>query len=151
MKTFHVIYIAIALLMIGCLSSCDSDKELTVIEIPVTPYSLPSLWMVGDAAPAGWVIESPTPMNKIDYNVFQYEGELAQGEFKCPIEPGNWGGAFIMPATNGTIINRSGVQSDEISLMPTGDPDNKWLVTEAGRYSVTIDGNRHKIIVTPLN
>ncbi len=133
------------------LTGCDSDKELKVVEIPVTPYEIENLWMVGNATPADWNIDNPVEMEKVEDNVFQYNGPLNEGEFKCPMEPGNWGGPFIMPATNGVTISHSGVASDEISLMPNGDPDNKWVVTESGNYQVIIDGNKHKIHVSYLN
>ncbi len=140
-----------ALLSSMALTACDSDKDLTVVEIPVKPYEIENLWMVGDATSAGWNIDSPVQMDRVDDNTFQYEGQLNEGEFKCPMEPGNWGGAFIMPATGGTIINAAGAESDEIALMPAGDPDNKWHVTESGRYKVVIDGNKHKIHVTHID
>ncbi len=141
----------IVLLAVAGLTSCDNDKDLTVVEIPVKPYEIGNLWMVGDATSAGWDIDNPVQMQKVGDNTFKFEGQLNQGEFKCPMEPGNWGGAFIMPVSGGTIINHSGVANDEISLMPDGNPDNKWQVMESGRYRVIIDGNTHKIHVTFLN
>lgn len=147
MKTLNI-FNTLAALMLLMFSSCDNDKDLVVVEIPVTPYEIPALWMVGNATPADWNIDAPTPMTEISENVFQYVGELNEGEFKCPMEPGNWGGAFIMPTTGGTTISGSGVANDDISLMPNGNPDNKWVVTEAGNYTITIDGNKHKISVS---
>ncbi len=143
------IFIAVAL-SVTALTGCDSDKELIEVEIPVTPYEIENLWMVGDATSASWDIDNPVKMDRIADNTFQFEGQLNEGELKCPMEPGNWGGAFIMPATNGTVINSSGVESDEIALMPNGSPDNKWVVAESGRYKVVIDGNKHKISVTRI-
>lgn len=146
MKLYSIIIVA--LLSVFALTGCDSDKDLTVVEIPVKPYEIENLWMVGDATSAGWDIDNPVGMEKIADNTFRFEGRLEAGEFKCPMEPGNWGGAFIMPAVGGTIINSNGVESEDISLMPNGNPDNKWVVTESGEYSVVIDGNKHKIHVT---
>ncbi len=133
------------------LSSCDNDKDLNVVEIPVTPYDIPALWMVGNATAADWNIDAPVEMTKVADNTFEYVGHLNEGEFKCPMEPGNWGGAFIMPQIGGTIISSAGVESPDISLMPNGNPDNKWNVTESGEYRILIDGNKHKIEVTSLN
>lgn len=67
------------------------------------------------------------------------------------MEPGNWGGPFIMPMIGGTIIDANGVEDDEISLMPEGNPDNKWVVTESGDYTIIINGNDHTITATKLN
>lgn len=146
MKLYNIIFIT--LLSVLMLTGCDSDKDPKVVEIPVKPYEIENLWMVGNATPADWDIDNPVKMEKIGDNTFQFEGRLNEGEFKCPMEPGNWGGAFIMPVNGGTIINSNGVESDEISLMPNGNPDNKWQVTQSGDYKVVIDGNKHKIYVT---
>ncbi len=135
----------------AALAGCDSDKDLIEVEIPVTPYEIENLWMVGDATSAGWDIDNPVAMTRTAANTFEYEGELSTGEFKCPMEPGNWGGPFIMPAIAGTVINVVGVGNDEIALMPTGNPDNKWQVAESGVYKIVIDGNKHKIHVTHIN
>ncbi len=148
MKLHNIILFA--LLLVGVLTGCDNDKELNIVEIPVTPYEIENLWMVGNATAADWNIDNPVTMDKIGDNTFQYEGQLNEGEFKCPMEPGNWGGAFIMPVNGGTIINSTGVASEDISLMPNGNPDNKWQVTESGIYKIVIDGNKHKIHVTYL-
>ncbi len=148
MKLYNI-FIAVAL-SVTTLTGCDSDKELIEVEIPVTPYQIENLWMVGNATSADWNIDNPVKMDRIDKNTFQFEGQLNEGELKCPMEPGNWGGPFIMPATNGTIINTDGVKSDEIALMPNGNPDNKWQVTQSGVYKIVIDGNRHKIHVTHI-
>lgn len=146
MKLYNIFFIALFSAM--TLTSCETDKELTVVEIPVTPYQIDNLWMVGDATSAEWNIDAPVEMEKIGDNTFQFVGQLKEGEFKCPLETGNWGGAFIMPVNNGTVINSAGVESDEISLMPDGNPDNKWHVTESGTYKVVIDGNKHKVSVS---
>lgn len=146
MKLYNMLLAS--LFSILALAGCDSDKDLTVVEIPVKPYEIENLWMVGNATSADWDIDNPVRMEKIDDNTFKFEGRLNEGEMKCPMEPGNWGGAFIMPVTGGTIINSNGVESDEIALMPNGSPDNKWQVTEAGNYKIVIDGNKHKIHVT---
>ncbi len=149
MKLYHIA--PVMLLSLLSLTGCDSDKDLNVVEIPVKPYEIENLWMVGNATAADWNIDTPVQMQKTEDNVFRYEGTLNEGEFKCPMEPGNWGGPFIMPAVNGVTISHAGVASDEISLMPNGSPDNKWVVTESGKYQVTIDGNKHKIYVISLN
>lgn len=149
MKLYKILLAALPTL--AFLTGCDSDKDLTVVEIPVTPYAIENLWMVGNATPADWNIDDPVKMDKIGDNTFRYEGHLNEGEFKCPMEPGNWGGAFIMPTVNATVINADGAASDEISLMPNGSPDNKWNVTQSGNYRIVIDGNKHKIQVTFIN
>ncbi len=64
---------------------------------PFTPYS--SLWIVGDATPNGWNIDSPTPLTPTaaDPYTFTYSGPLAVGEFKIPVKTGDWGCDFFRP------------------------------------------------------
>ena len=84
MKTLNI-FNTLAALALLTFSSCDNDKDLVVVEIPVTPYEIPALWLVGNATPADWNIDAPTPMTEVSENVFQYVGQLNEGEFKCPM------------------------------------------------------------------
>ncbi|MBG9377177.1 SusF/SusE family outer membrane protein [Panacibacter sp. DH6] len=102
--------------------------------VPFTPYA--QLWMVGDATPAGWNIDAPVAMVPTPGNVYEftYTGTLNAGEFKIPTTTGNWGTDYFMPATNG-----EGINSTDAVFIPGGNPDNKWKITEAGIYKVTIN------------
>ena len=113
--------------------------------IEIKPFTAPAqLWIVGDATPAGWNINSPTPLVKdaIDPYVFTYTGELKAGEFKIPTATGDWGTDFYMP-----VIANEGATSTEMKFVPGGNPDNKWRITaaQAGLYKVTIDVLRETI------
>lgn len=101
---------------------------------PFTPYA--QLWMVGDATPAGWNINSPTPMVQTAGNPYEFTftGALRAGEFKVPVALGNWSGDFYMPATNHPDISNT-----ELVFVPGGNPDNKWQITTPGNYKVTIN------------
>lgn len=100
---------------------------------PFTPYT--RLWMVGDATPAGWSIDNPTPMVQTAGNPYEftYTGKLKAGEFKIPTATGNWGTDYFMPATNG-----AGPGSTQAVFVPGGNPDHKWKITEEANYKVTI-------------
>ena len=101
---------------------------------PFTPFAM--LYMVGDATPAGWIIDARvamTPTPGIVYE-FTYTGALNAGEFKIPVATGNWGTDYFMPPTNG-----EGVSSTNAIFIPGGNPDNKWRITEAGNYKVTVN------------
>lgn len=132
--------IAAALLFAVTLASCEGEKDLVVIEGNI-PIKTATFYMVGDATPAGWDIDNPTALtpSESDPLVFLYEGRLNGGELKCPLKPGNWNGTFVMPETNGCEISKAGVQPNTFSLMPTGQPDNKWKVVDAGVYNLTFD------------
>lgn len=104
-----------------------------------------TVYMVGDATPAGWQIASPTPMLR-DGNIHTYEGVLKVGEMKLPTEFA-WDKPTYMPEENGVVINENGVASHKVVLMPEGQPDNKWKVEKEGKYRVTLDTEAMKINV----
>lgn len=112
-------------------------RDLTISIKPFTPYA--QLWMVGDATPVGWNIDSPQPMvaDAGDPNIFTYTGELKAGEFKIPVETGDFGGDYFMPpVSHPEIIPNTPMQ---MKFIPNGNPDNKWLITEPGNYKVTVN------------
>ena len=116
------------------------------IEIkPFTPFA--KLYMVGDATPAGWNIDGPTPLTATPGNPYEftYTGPMSAGEFKVPTSTGNWNGDFFMPVTNG-----EGVTSTDAIFVPGGQPDNKWKITEAGNYKIVLNQLKETISITKL-
>lgn len=109
------------------LSSLDDKKELQWEEGMV--------YMVGDATPAGWDINSPTPMTKKG-DIFTYEGALAVGEMKFPTEF-RWDGPTYMAEEANTEISAGNTY--KVVLAPNGDPDSKFKVPSAGDYKLTLD------------
>ena len=101
------------------------------------------VYMVGDATPAGWDINSPTAMVK-NGDIFTYEGPLAVGEMKFPVEF-RWDGPTYMAEEAGTDITAGGEFTTVLS--PNGDPDNKFKVAEAGNYKLTLDTKNLKLKV----
>jgi len=101
---------------------------------PFTPY--PALWMVGDATPAGWNIAAPTPMTPTPGNPYEftYTGALTAGEFKIPTAVGNWSTDYFMPPANG-----AGIAETNAIFIAGGNPDNKWKITDAGNYKITVN------------
>jgi len=101
---------------------------------PFTPYT--QMWMVGDATPAGWNIEAPVAMVPTPGNPYEftYTGTLNAGEFKIPTATGNWGTDYFMPPANG-----AGITETNAIFIQGGNPDNKWKITEAGSYKVTLN------------
>jgi starch-binding outer membrane protein SusE/F len=109
-------------------------RDMTISIKPFTPYQ--QLWMVGSATPKGWDINSPDEMVKDPSNpyVFTYSGPLSAGEFKIPTATGNWGTDYFMPA-----VNHQDLGSTAVRLIAGGNPDNKWEITQAGNYTVTLN------------
>lgn len=121
------------------LAGCDGEKDLVIIEGNL-PIKTNTLYMVGDATPNGWSIDSPTPLvpTEEDPLVFTWEGSLNTGEMKLCLITGSFDTGFIRPIANGTEINSTPIVNAPFQ-MHAGDPDEKWKVTEAGVYQLTFD------------
>ena len=109
---------------------------------PFTPS--PTLYMVGDATPAGWNIDAPTPMVMTPGNPYEFTftGPLTVGLFKVPLATGNWNGDYYMPAADNTLPGNTAA-----TFVPGGSPDYKWKITEAGNYKVTVNQLEEKITI----
>ncbi|MDP1763956.1 MAG: SusF/SusE family outer membrane protein [Sediminibacterium sp.] len=112
---------------------------------PFTPYT--QLWLVGDATPVGWNITSPAPMTPDPVNpyIFTWQGAMTAGEFKIPTNTGNWGCDYFMP-----MVNHQDINSPLAKLIPAGNPDNKWLITNPGNYKITINQLKETIDIVKL-
>lgn len=102
-----------------------------------TPIEADNVYMVGDATPAGWNIDAPFELERISDYVFEYSGPLNRGEMKACISTGSWDVEFIRPLENGQTITTAGL--DTSFQYHAGDPDEKWVVTDAGDYRLTFD------------
>lgn len=120
-------------------------REMKIFIAPFVPYT--QLWMVGDATPTGWNIDNPTAMTAdgLDPNVFTYNGPLNVGEFKIPTSTGDWGADFFMPAVNAQPLTETAA-----SFVPGGTPDKKWVIEEAGNYSVTLNQLYETVVIEKL-
>lgn len=109
---------------------------------PFTPYN--QLWLVGDATPTGWNIDNPTPMTKdpSDPYIFSWQGDLVAGEFKIPTTTGNFGCDYFMP-----MVNHQDITNHQAKFVPSGNPDNKWLITVPGTYKITLNQLKETIII----
>lgn len=139
MKLKNMTYALAGLAMTLLATGCEGEKDLIIIEGNL-PIKTSSLYMVGDATPTGWSIDTPTPMTpgEEDPLVFTWEGNLNAGELKLCLVPGSWDNSFIRPVENGAEIGKSDITDAPFQMHP-GDPDEKWRVTEAGTYSLTFD------------
>lgn len=134
------IYGAIAgLTLCAGLAGCEGEKELIIID-EVLPIKTEKLYMVGDATPNGWSIDTPTELASSDEDplVFEWEGKLNAGEMKLCLVTGSWDAPFIRPTSGHEEITKAGC-SDETFAMHAGDPDDKWVIKDAGEYHLTFN------------
>lgn len=109
------------------------------------------MWLVGNASPFGWMDNN----NAYDVEllatdetktVFTWTGNLTTGELKISTELGNgWGGTWIYATSNGYEIGNSAEQTVGYDMRTAGDPDNKWKITTAGNYTVTVNTKNSQI------
>ena len=130
------------------LSAGDPDNKWKIVETGYYKVTLNlrtmtiafepvNLYLVGDAGPNGWNIETPAPMTK-NGSVYTYTGPLTAGELKISKFKGGWcDGEWINSATADQAITNGAY----ITTQGCDGPDNKWRVTDAsaGNYTITID------------
>jgi starch-binding outer membrane protein SusE/F len=107
--------------------------------VPFVPYT--QLWMVGDATPVGWNINTPQPMTPTpgDPYTFTYSGPLTVGEFKIPVTTGNFGCPYFRPTTNHPSITDTLAPFVPVNQNPADVNDFKWYISVAGTYKVTLN------------
>lgn len=127
MKKTNRILLAGAFLGMASLSA----QALTLAE-------LDNIYIIGNAAPSDGVNTCAYPLTETTDGIFVYEGGLVEGEFKFLSTLGEWTPA-VMPFSAGTAVGTDGLQNCDIYVSETGDPDNKWNITAAGNYRLTID------------
>lgn len=139
-EKFHISSPAVYTVSVSLL---DSTIAISVADVPT--YS--RLWIVGDATPNGWNIDQPNEMRVDSSNLFlfRYNEILKAGEFKIPVSTGNWGTDYYMPLTNHPDLSET-----TTALVHGGSPDNKWLITNAGPYKITLDIQNLKIGIQPF-
>lgn len=141
----HASHAFLPLLATLAMVACHDDKDIVVINENL-PLKVAHLYMVGDATPAGWSIDNPTELTRDanDQFVFTYHGKLNMGELKFPLSKGDWGATFIYAPAAATEITDKGVAQSDIDVRK-GGADNKWKVTKAGIYTLTLNLREFKI------
>jgi hypothetical protein len=104
------------------------------------------IYMIGDATPGGWSWDNLTEMQHPESGIFTYEGHLNTGQIKFPTEiRSDWSGEMLYapapdcaPTLNGSFDAHA------------GEPDNKWIITESGEWSIRININDTTISFSKL-
>ncbi|MFH6984988.1 SusF/SusE family outer membrane protein [Marinoscillum luteum] len=109
-----------------------------------------ALWIVGDATPSGWNIDSPEEMTQSASNpfIFTYEAHLTPGEFKIFAGPlGDWCGEWFRP-----LEQHQDITSNLVEQNSGCDVDNTWQITSEmeGRYKVSLNTLENTISINPV-
>lgn len=104
--------------------------------------------LVGDATPIGY---TPTGLameqDAENPNIFTYRGELKPGNFKIHLVAGDWcDGTWI----NAAVANQDLTATNYIVTTGCDGPDNQWVVSTYGSYSIVVDLDIQTITITEL-
>lgn len=144
-------------------SGCDLDNSWMVSDDAKGRYKITvdtqnnnisfnevSLYIIGDAGPNGWNINTPEPMDYVD-GQYVFLGPLGAdnptGEFKISKFIGEWcDGDWINAATTAQSITNTNF----IFTNACDGPDNKWQLQDgdAGDYEIRINLDTESITIT---
>ncbi|SDD37808.1 protein of unknown function [Mucilaginibacter pineti] len=110
----------------------NSSISIVSTDPPKAPFS--QLWLLGDASPGGWSLDAVTPLtvDASDSFIFTWTGPLIAGDFKIATAK-DFNAPFYRPTTNAPDLSATAVQ------LNAGDPDNKWHITTASTYKITLN------------
>ena len=121
---------------------CDLTAKTIVVKkanYQTNPLKHTALWLVGSATPGGWSIGDGVMLSPDADNpaVFKATVNLVEGEMKIAVNnQTGYGQTFYVRNT-----------TDETKMVFGGD-DNKWNITKAGEYDVTVDVVNMTISIT---
>ena len=124
---------------------CDLVAKTIVVKkakYHTNPLKHTALWLVGSATPGGWSIGDGVMLSPDADNptVFKTTVDLVVGEMKIAVNnQTGYGQTFYLRDT-----------TDETKMVFGGD-DNKWNITKAGKYDVTVDVVNMTISTTETN
>ena len=121
---------------------CDLTAKTIVVKkagYQTSPLNHTALWMIGSATPGGWSIGDGVMLSPDADNptVFKTTVDLVEGEVKIAVNKHTgYGQTFYLRDT-----------TDDTKMVFGGD-DNKWNITKAGKYDVTVDVVNMTISIT---
>lgn len=120
-------------------------RDMKIDIVPFTPYAM--IYLVGDATPNGWDIGGATPMSATDSPyLFRWTGTLNGGEMKFTCDKqSDWNGDWFLASANG--IAPSGVEESMLFSTNGANPDNKWVITEPGTYSIELNQLQQTVVI----
>ena len=125
---------------------------------PFTPYE--TIYLVGDATPNGWDLGNATPMIPDSKFVQTWTGKLGTGELKFSCDKkDDWMGAWFLAshgdaAPTGSkervlFVDKSNDDfKGQYRDLSVGDIDQKWRISEAGTYTITLDQLHETVTIT---
>jgi hypothetical protein len=115
-------------------ASDSAQKQVSgIVSVKVTPYKpvSASLYLIGEAAPNGWdnTKASSLTADANDPTQFTYQGNLKKGSFKFITTLGEWLPSYNKGADDHSLLLRTDF----------GQPDEQFIIDEAGLYKVVVN------------
>ena len=101
------------------------------------------VYLCGSATPSGWDTPFTQCFSFIGDGKFQWKGTLIPGEIKFPLTTSDYQGPTLMAMAANTPVEIGKPMG--FFYTSNGDPDQKWIVKEAGDYTITIDVINNKV------
>lgn len=120
-----------------------------VATFSVTPYKhrILRLYLIGDATPGGWAIESATPMtiDAENKDVFTWEGRLENKDFRfiCQNTSDTWWPGFVKDLDNEGKVKY-------YATNPGDENDIKFMIDKPGTYRITINTSTLDVVIDPI-
>jgi hypothetical protein len=122
-----------------------NTKDLTICvdSFRLLEESYPAkIFITGDAMPCGWTIDSPEAMtpDADRYGVYSWTGTVSAGPFKFLQAWGSWNLCYVATTENEAIVpGQPHALIFEKDYSSGGGNDYKFVVSEAGTYTLTVD------------
>jgi hypothetical protein len=127
-----------------------TEGQETMTMAGYTPYT--TLYVIGGASPIGWTLDdraqAQMTVSVTDIYTYTWTGPLGTGEikFKCS-DDNSWDNDASHPWYMAPEENLPVVLNTEM-IVTSGAGDRKWIVQEAGNYTITINQLTEKITFT---
>ena len=117
------------------------------------PYE--TLYLIGSATSVGWSLPSTLSMTKVSKYVQEWTGPLNKGELKFTCDnQSDWMGAWYLASSVGKapsgeaepviFLDKNNVETAKMGLK---EFDQKWEISEAGTYKITLDQLAETVII----
>lgn len=119
------------------------------IEVTYFDQNFPyEIYITGEAIPCGWTDSSPEVMLQTAQSVYQWTGAVTTGEFKFLKDKNTWGSCYVATSENEQIVlGQAHSIVYEFESWNNGGHDYKFVMPQAGQYTVTVDLNTMKTTV----
>jgi|GEM_PF-54972 len=121
------------------LSTITVDTKKNTMKIEKSEIT--DLYMVGDATPVGWNIDSPVKMQKLEGNIYRWEGYMHKGSFKMVGMSSVWNPS-INPKYQQTL---SPDGSHDLNLTNGSTGDYMFVIPKPSHYLIEVDLNNMKL------